>query len=274
MNNFLKRTLSGALFVALIIGSILLSQASFFVVFAIINGWAVYEFHQITNLQTNVSVNKWAAVGAAILLFSCSYIYKSGLIPFPVYWIYGAYIMLVFIAELFYQKENPIHNWAYLLLGQAYIALPFSLLIHITFIQNFQPLILLAVFGSIWVNDTGAYLIGVSLGKHRLFERISPKKSWEGFFGGAFFALISGYVFSIFIPQLSLLNWLLFSEIIVVFGTLGDLTESMLKRTLKVKDSGDVIPGHGGLLDRFDSMLFAAPAIYIFLDLISNHLKN
>ena len=118
------------------------------------------------------------------------------------------------------------------------------------------------------MNDTGAYVVGVTFGKHRLFERISPKKSWEGFFGGAFFALISGYVFSLIIKDISLINWLIFSEIIVIFGTFGDLIESLLKRTLDVKDSGNVIPGHGGLLDRFDSMLLAAPAIYLFLTVL------
>jgi phosphatidate cytidylyltransferase len=153
-------------------------------------------------------------------------------------------------------------------MGQGFIALPFSLLSYIFFINGFQPLILLAVFVTIWVNDTGAYLVGVTLGKHRLFERISPKKSWEGFFGGAFFALISAYVFSLFIKDLSLIQWLIFSEIIVIFGTFGDLAESLLKRTLNMKDSGNVIPGHGGLLDRFDSMLLAAPAVYLFLSFL------
>ena len=129
---------------------------------------------------------------------------------------------------------------------------------------------LLAVFVTIWVNDTGAYLVGVTLGKHRLFERISPKKSWEGFIGGALFALLSGYIFSLFIPEINLLNWMIFSELIVIFGTFGDLTESLIKRTLEVKDSGNIIPGHGGLLDRFDSMLLAAPVIYLFLNVIFN----
>jgi len=146
--------------------------------------------------------------------------------------------------------------------------LPFSLLNFILFIKDWQPLILLSVFVTIWVNDTGAYLTGVTIGKHRLFERISPKKSWEGFIGGAVFALLSGYVFSLLIPEIQLINWLVFSEIIVVFGTFGDLIESLMKRTVGVKDSGDLIPGHGGLLDRFDSMLLAAPVIFIYLSLL------
>jgi phosphatidate cytidylyltransferase len=135
-------------------------------------------------------------------------------------------------------------------------------------VHEFQPYILLALFITIWVNDTGAYLVGITLGKHRLFERISPKKSWEGFFGGAIFALISGYVFSLLITEINLIEWLIFSEIVVVFGTFGDLIESLIKRTVHVKDSGNLIPGHGGLLDRFDSLLLAAPAIFIYLSIL------
>lgn len=127
---------------------------------------------------------------------------------------------------------------------------------------------LIALFATIWINDTGAYIIGVSFGKHRLFERVSPKKSWEGFFGGALAALAAGYVFSVFIPDLTLVQWLLFSQIVVVFGTFGDLIESLLKRTIGTKDSGNILPGHGGFLDRFDSMLLAAPVIFIYLSFL------
>ncbi|MEI6752534.1 MAG: phosphatidate cytidylyltransferase [Paludibacter sp.] len=268
MNNFVKRTLSGAVYVSLIVGTILLSQFTFAIFFALVSGWAVYEFHKLTNKQNDVRVNNGLAVSASVLLFACSYVNASGLFKFPVFSIYGLYLILIIISELYLKKNNPLHNLAYFVLGQASIALPFSLLNNIIFIQGLQPMILLAVFVSIWVNDTGAYLVGVTIGKHRLFERISPKKSWEGFIGGAFFALIPGYIFSLYIKDLSLIQWFIFSEIIVIFGTFGDLTESLLKRTLNVKDSGNVIPGHGGLLDRFDSMLLAAPAVYIFLSML------
>ncbi len=269
MNNFVKRTLSGALFITLIIGSILLSRYYIYlIVFSIICGWSVYEFHKLTNKQNNVLVNKWFAIIGSILLFVSAYLYATKTIIFPIFSVYGLYVILVFIAELYSKKPNPIHNWAYFILGQIFIALPFSLLSFILYIDGWQPVILLAVFVTIWVNDTGAYLVGVTFGKHRLFERISPKKSWEGFFGGALAAFISGYVFSVYIPEISLINWLIFSEIIVIFGTFGDLIESLLKRTVDVKDSGNVIPGHGGLLDRFDSMLLAAPVIFIYLSFI------
>jgi len=268
MNNFVKRTLSGFLFVTLIVGSILISKYAFAVFFAIICGWAVREFHKLSNKQQNVNVDLIVALIGGILLFASSFVHASGIWRNSSFSIYGIYIVLVLIFELYRKQTNPIHNWAYFILGQIFIALPFSLLNFILFIQDWQPLILLSVFVTIWVNDTGAYLTGVTIGKHRLFERISPKKSWEGFIGGAVFALLSGYVFSLLIPEIQLINWLVFSEIIVVFGTFGDLIESLMKRTVGVKDSGDLIPGHGGLLDRFDSMLLAAPVIFIYLSLL------
>ncbi len=272
MNNFVKRTLSGFIFIVLIIGSILLSQYTFAVVFVIVCGWAVREFHKMTNTN-QVRVNLLLALVGGIILFTSAFLHASGIISISLFYIYAIYIILVFVSELYSQKPNPIHNWAYFILGQVYIALPFSLLNFILFIDNYQPIILLAVFTTIWVNDTFAYLAGVSFGNHRLFERISPKKSWEGFVGGAIAALFSGYVFSLIIPEISLIHWLIFSEIIVIFGTFGDLIESLMKRTVHIKDSGSIIPGHGGLLDRFDSMLLAAPSIYIYLSFLFQQAK-
>jgi phosphatidate cytidylyltransferase len=268
MNNFVKRTLSGFIFVTLIISSILLSPFTFAPVFALICGWTVFEFHKISNNQSTINVNSWVALISSIILFLCSFLYASGKCYYPVYALYGIYIIVVLVYELFQHKTNPLNNWAFFVLGQVFIALPFSMLNFILYIDKWDPLILLAVFVTIWVNDTGAYLIGVTFGKHKMFERISPKKSWEGFAGGAVAAIISGYIFSMFNQQLHLLTWLLFSEIIVIFGTLGDLMESLIKRTLDVKDSGNVIPGHGGLLDRFDSMLLVAPVIFIYLSFL------
>jgi phosphatidate cytidylyltransferase len=268
MNNFFQRTLSGFFFVVIIIGSILWNPYSFALVFALLSGWSVVEFHKITNQQHDVQAMAFFSGIGAVLLFLISFFYASGDITYPGFSIYGMYVVIMLVIELYRKKQNPVHNWAYFLLGQVIIALPFSLLSFILFVESYNPLILIAVFATIWVNDTGAYLVGITFGKHRLFKRVSPKKSWEGFFGGALAALGSGYIFSLFIPEINLFHWLIFSEIVVVFGTFGDLLESLLKRTVNVKDSGDVIPGHGGLLDRFDSMLLAAPAIFIFLSFI------
>jgi len=268
MKNLFQRAISGAVFVVLLVGSIIWNEYSFGILFAAITALAVFEFHKLTNQQKEVCVNPVFAIVGALLLFASSFLCASNILSSTIYLAYVLFVVLVLIAELYRKKEQPIHNWAYFLLGQTFVALPFSLLNFILFAPAYQPLFLLAVFVTIWVNDTGAYLTGITFGKHRLFERISPKKSWEGFIGGAVFALASGYIFSLFIPEISLLEWIIFSEIIVVFGTFGDLIESLLKRILNVKDSGSLIPGHGGLLDRFDSMLLAAPVIFMYLQLI------
>lgn len=267
-SNMVTRALSGALFVLIVVGSILLSEYSFALVFSLISAWSVVEFHRITNRENEIEVKWiWSALGA-FLLFASSYMHARHTLNEPVYSFYGFYILILLISELYRKKQNPLNNWVYFLFGQIYIALPFALLNYILFIESFNPILLLSVFLTIWVNDTFAYIFGVTLGKHRLFERISPKKSWEGFFGGALASLGAGYAFSLFIPDLNLTQWLIFSQLVVLFGTFGDLVESLLKRTIHVKDSGNVIPGHGGLLDRFDSMLLVAPAIYIFLSFI------
>ena len=268
MNNFIIRTLSGAFFVAFIVGSIILSPISFLIVFSIITSLAVYEFHKLTNNQEGVHVNPFLASLGGAMLFVITHFSSSGETEFPLYIFYGFFILVVIVSGLYQKRINPVHNWTYFLTGQIMIALPLSLLNYIMFATGYNPYIILALFIIIWVNDTGAYLTGVSFGKHRLFERVSPKKSWEGFFGGAVFALISGFILSRFITELSMPEWLVFSILVVIAGTYGDLTESLLKRTLQVKDSGNIIPGHGGILDRFDSLLLAAPVIFIFLTLL------
>jgi phosphatidate cytidylyltransferase len=266
MTNLVKRSLSGALFVAVIIGSIITSSLVFALVFSIICALTINEFHKITNHQTNVEVIPWIPIVGSILLFFSFYLSASRVMHFPMLILYGCFVFFVFVLELFRQKANPIHNWAYFALGQILVALPFSLLSNIYFIDGHaNPLLLLCIFVTIWVNDSFAYLFGVSFGKHRLFERVSPKKSWEGFMGGAIGAMLSGYLFSLYFTQFSMFQWVLMSELIIVFSTFGDLIESLFKRTMDVKDSGNAIPGHGGLLDRFDSMLLVVPVVYLYL---------
>lgn len=268
MNNLVTRSLSGFLFVAIVVASILVSPYSFVVVFTVLSAWSVYEFHQLGNHQKEVDINPVMPVIATVILSVTSFLYASEILTYPSFSFYGLFLIVVFIAELYKKKENPFHNLAYVVMGQIYVALPFALLNFILYVGGYQPWVLLAVFATIWLNDTAAYLFGITFGKHRLFERVSPKKSWEGFFGGAMAALLSGFIFSKFIPEISLIQWFIFAEIVVIFGTFGDLLESLMKRTIHVKDSGNAIPGHGGLLDRFDSMLLVAPAIYIYLSFL------
>ncbi len=268
MNNFFKRLLSGILFIVIIIGSILIHYYAFAVVFSLIASGAVFEFHRATNRQESVELNPVVGILGTIILFASSFLVVANIFSLFVFFIYALYVIAVLVIELFRKKKNPIHNWAYFLLGQILIALPFSLLNFIYQFGSLDGFYLIVMFAIIWANDTGAYLAGVSFGKHKMFVRVSPKKSWEGLIGGLVLALFAGYVFSLFRVELSLLNWILISLITVLFGTFGDLLESLMKRTLEVKDSGIIMPGHGGLLDRFDSMLLVAPAYFIFLSFL------
>jgi phosphatidate cytidylyltransferase len=266
-NNLMTRIIYGAIFVSVIIIAILIGSYSFVSIFAVICALTLFEFYGHANHQQNIRINKWFASAGGPLLFIINYFYASGLTHLPLLLIYGLYVMVMFIAELYRKQENPVNNWAYFLLGQCMIAVPFALLPYVLFVTKTgaNPYILLSVFFIIWVNDSWAYLFGITLGKHRLFERISPKKSWEGFIGGALASLLTGYIYSLFIPQIGMIQWFVMAEIVVVFSTLGDLMESLFKRTIHIKDSGSMIPGHGGLLDRFDSMLLAVPAAYFYL---------
>lgn len=176
-------------------------------------------------------------------------------------------LIFVFIFELYRKHKRPLLNIAVTYLGIFYIAMPFSLLNHLSTINGtFDGMFLFWIFVLLWANDTGAYLAGVTFGKHKLFERISPKKTWEGFFGGIVLSIITAFLITKYAnTQFSLYIWIIISVIIVVFGTLGDLSESLFKRSINIKDSGQILPGHGGLLDRFDSLLLAIPIIFTFI---------
>ncbi len=188
-------------------------------------------------------------------------------------------VSIIMVVELFRNKQKPALNIAYSLMGLLYIALPFSLLAIVESFGVESPIedsmeigsrLVLAFFIIIWASDTGAYLVGMLIGKHKMFERISPKKTWEGLFGGMLFALLCGVAFSQleFFPPYTMLSWIGCALLIFAFGVVGDLVESLIKRDLGVKDSGKFLPGHGGLLDRFDSALIAAPALFLITMLL------
>ncbi|MDR2854340.1 MAG: phosphatidate cytidylyltransferase [Prevotellaceae bacterium] len=280
MSNFWQRTISGIVYVAVIVGAILLSVPYLFpVVFVALSALTACEFYKLINKKEGIKIYSFApviAVAVGFLLveraytmaiFDLSDLHSSSIslwaytlvILFCAYWFFVLFTLLV---ELFKKGTKHIKNIGYTLLGQLYIAVPFALA---AVIYHKEAIILLALFVIIWANDTFAYLVGSTFGKHRLCERISPKKSWEGFFGGLIGALAAGYVFSLFANTMNLWQWLFFALIVSIFGTLGDLAESMLKRATGVKDSGNIIPGHGGFLDRLDSFLFAVPAAVIYL---------
>lgn len=273
MNNILKRTITGTLFVALLVFCILFNQLTFSVLFLFVSLMGLREFHGLTNEHYHVQVSPFAAGICGGLFFVLNYFSGScaGVLQeYEILSIYFLSVVVVLAIELFRKKENPIHDWAFFILGQVYIAVPFAMLNYIAFVPSFgcyNWLIVLAFFVVIWVYDTGAFLVGMSIGKHKMFPRVSPKKSWEGLFGGIFFALVSGFVFSYFDDTMTLFQWLGFAFAIAVSATFGDLSESLLKRNIGVKDSGNILPGHGGILDRFDSVLFASVVAVAYLSL-------
>lgn len=266
--NLLLRTLTGTVFIILVMGAILWSVYTFVLLFATIAILSMVEFQNLVHNKHQVSVKKTTGILGTILLFSIAYLHASNQFGIEIYALYLLFFIASILVELFRKTTNPIHNLGYFALGQAYIAFPFATLNYIYFIDPTQPLILLTMFIALWVNDSGAYVAGSLFGKHKFFERISPKKTWEGFIGGAIFSVLTAYVFSLLIPQAPFWQWLIYTEIVVLLGTFGDLTESMLKRTVDAKDSGVLMPGHGGLLDRFDSMLLLSPIVWIYLNLI------
>ena len=276
MKNFITRALTGVLFVAVLVGCILFNPLSFGVLFLIISAMTVIEYGQLINAHTDSHVNIYITALGAGYLFMAFMGYCTNMALASVFLPYLLLLLYMMISELYLKRENPIGNWAHTMLSQIYVALPFALLNVISFQNDFtssevayNPVLPLSIFIFLWMSDTGAYCIGTLLGKHRLFERISPKKSWEGSIGGAVVAIIAAVILAHFFPILNIWEWIGLALTIVVFGTWGDLTESLFKRQLGIKDSGHILPGHGGMLDRFDSALMAIPAATVYLYLLS-----
>ena len=276
MKNFIIRAVTGVLFVAVLVGCILFNSLSFGVLFLVLSAMTVIEYGQLINKYTDAHVNIYITALGVGYLFMAFMSYNTFMASASVFLPYLLLLLYMMISELYLKHENPIGNWAHAMLSQVYIALPFALLNVISFQNDFvssevtyNPILPLSVFIFLWMNDTGAYCIGSLLGKHRLFERISPKKSWEGSIGGAVVALIAAAILAHFFTTLNLWEWLGLALTIVVFGTWGDLTESLFKRQLGIKDSGHILPGHGGMMDRFDSALMAIPAATVYLYCIS-----
>lgn len=293
MKNFIIRTITGVIFVTAIVASFLRPEAMV-LLFSIVTGMTIWEFTGLVNEREHVTVNRFICMVAGVYFFYamtyfCSDLY-AGVAKSVVFIPYLVTVIYLLIAELYLKQEDPVQDWAYTMLSQMYIALPFSLLNVLAFTANssgmvvFNTLLPLSVFIFLWVNDTGAYCVGSLLGRHKLFPRISPGKSWEGSIGGAVFVLAVAYgigwldnmeiadanhTSSIFAGMLSIPEWLGLGLVVVIFGTWGDLVESLFKRTLGIKDSGSILPGHGGMLDRFDSSLLAIPAAVVYLYTLS-----
>lgn len=280
MKNFIVRAFTGVIFVAAVVASFLRPEAMV-LLFSIVTGMTIWEFTGLVNERGCVSVNRFITTVAGVYFFYamtyfCSDLY-AGVAKSVVFIPYLVTIIYLMIAELYLKQEDPIHDWAYTMLSQMYIALPFSLLNVLAFtadtsgVVRFNTLLPLSVFVFLWINDTGAYCVGSLIGRHKLFPRISPGKSWEGSIGGAVFVMAAAAAISIYLDNVmfSLPEWLGLGLVVVIFGTWGDLVESLFKRTLGIKDSGSILPGHGGMLDRFDSSLLAIPAAVVYLYTLS-----
>ena len=275
--NFIVRTITGTLFVAIMVAGFLNPKAMVFL-FALITGLSVWEYTGLVNGIDDVRVNRFISTVAGVYLFLAVAAWRMGLVAnFIIVVPYLLTIVYLFVSGLFTCSKNPVADWAYTMLGQMYVALPLSMINILAFEVdgqwgvNFDPLLPLSIFIFLWTNDSGAYCCGSLLGRHKLFPRVSPGKSWEGSIGGCVLVLAVAALVGWWANngdmkhQLGMAAWMGLGLVVVVFGTLGDLVESLFKRTLGIKDSGNLLPGHGGMLDRFDSALMAIPAAVIYL---------
>lgn len=273
MKNFIERLLTGVVYVGAFTFCITWNQYTYLAFFSIVVLLCLWEFYGLVNAQKRARINPWYNCFGGLLLFVSSYLFASGTFGYYIFFPYLLYVVIVFITELYEKQQDPIIHMAYIFLGQCYVAIPISVLNFIAFMDLpgdtsvYNRVLVLSLFVFIWINDTGAYLIGIAFGRHRLFERISPKKSWEGFFGGLIFTIASSFAFAHFVPEIAWFHWMGLAVVVVVFGTWGDLVESLMKRTLQVKDSGQALPGHGGYLDRVDSLLLAVYAMLFYVQL-------
>lgn len=275
MNNFTQRTITGAIFVLLMIAGMYYHPLSLLILFGIITVLSLWEFYGIVPKTNHTILRIYSTITGSVVYFITAMYFqflleaKYLILIFPL-------LYLIAIIELYRKKERPFGNIAFSIFGIIYISLPFAFLNYLAVYNqlglqlNYNPWLVIGFFILIWTNDTGAYLAGRAFGKNKLFERISPKKTWEGAIGGLFLSLFIAYLLSKYTLLLSITHWMIIALIIVVFGNLGDLTESLFKRSVSIKDSGYLLPGHGGVLDRFDAVLIASPMVFTYLYFISH----
>lgn len=267
MKNILLRSITGIIYIAIILSALYTIPEVFFVVFILIMLFALNEFYiilKVKKINTHVIPSNFAAIVIFTLsyytnYYNSSFNYIGYILPF---------ILVIYAYELFKLSKEPIHAIAFSILGIVYIALPFGLLPGIAFENNgsIRGDLILSMFIIIWSNDTFAFLWGITLGKHPLFPKVSPKKTIEGFVGGLISTIGISVVIAIYLcKDLTIIEWIGAAILLVIGATIGDLTESMIKRYLVIKDSGKLLPGHGGILDRFDSVLFCIPIFYTYL---------
>lgn len=266
-----QRVIAGVIGAALIVFCSFYNEWTYFGLFFLICMFTQWEFYKLLGIDGNLPLRHFGTFTGQFI-FTLSFLIERFQLNTDYYflvWILISGVYFIKLYEYIRRDLKPLVNIAFTFLGIIYVAVPFALLNHAVFFQQqYSYQIIIGSLLIIWASDTGAYFAGRQFGKSKLFFKISPKKTWEGSIGGALFALLIGYILSIYFKDLNLWQWLSIAAIIVVTGTYGDLVESLFKRSIRIKDSGDTIPGHGGFLDRFDSLLLSAPFIVAFVKLL------
>jgi len=265
LSNLQQRLIVGVSGACLFIGGIIFSEWTFFLLFLGLTLLGTEEFFRLVGTQ-GIKPNRGLGLTLAAGIFIGVFLIVNELMPVELLYLAFPAVFLSFVLELYRKQPQPFTNIAFTLLGVLYIAVPFALLNLLGFLQgdySWQPILGLMLL--IWSADTGAYIAGKNFGKHKLLERVSPGKTWEGWAGGTVLSIVVAWVLAMFFQDLELYQWIGVAVIVSVFGVLGDLAESLLKRSLGVKDSGVLLPGHGGILDRFDSLILAIPFVVAFL---------
>jgi len=278
LNTFFRRTLTGAWIVIFIMGGFWLHPVSFFITGLVLVIGTQYEYYLMVR-NTGVRPQMVPGIITGITAYTISTLIASGLIPKKIFLVLIPMMLLMMVAELYRRQDKPFDSLAHTFFSVLYTAVPFSMFPFSAFSRTglnsilphdkiiFSPGIIIGFFILIWANDTGAYLTGMSFGSHKLMERISPKKTWEGLIGGIIIASLTAWFLSGWLGVVDKIHWIIIALIVSVAGTYGDLIESMLKRSIGVKDSGTIMPGHGGFLDRFDSAIISFPLVYLFISL-------
>ena len=274
MNNFTERVLTSIVFVIVLLGAIIQSNFAASLLFFVIILLCQREFYKFFD-STEIKPLKYVGIIGGLGFFTISALVTQLSVQLTTFFFLIPLIYMIFVIELYRKKAQPIQNIAYTILGIIYVAVPITLLHEIAFFSpnkfgaDYHYELLLGYFFVLWANDTGAYLVGRKLGRNKLFPSVSPKKTWEGSIGGAVLALVVTYLNSYFFDDFHWAVWLGMGLIIILFGSWGDLVESLFKRNLKIKDSGNLLPGHGGVLDRFDGIFISAPMVYFYLRILT-----